>query len=140
MDGARLTGLRIPHALDFAVTWRSSFLLWTPVVLYIALIFTLSGMSHPPVPSSFSGDLLHYPEYAALGFLLGRALQGGKPGLPGVRVTALAFLLAVVFGASDEFHQAFVPERIPDVADWARDCAGTAAGVGAWWLWRRFRG
>jgi len=24
--------------------------------------------------------------------------------------------------------------------DWARDCAGTAAGVAAWWLWRRFRG
>lgn len=140
MDGARLFGLRVPHALDGAVTWRTFLSLWTPVFLYIALIFTLSSMSYPPVPAGVSGDLLHYPEYTVLGFLLGRALQGQKPGLPGVGVLFWAFLLSVLFGASDEFHQAFVPERVPDVMDWARDCAGTAAGVAAWWLWRRFKG
>lgn len=121
------------------MTWRAFVFLWAPVLAYILLIFTLSGMSHPPVPADVSGDLLHYPEYAVLGFLLGRALQGGKRSVPGLFVLSLAFVLSVLFGASDEFHQAFVPERVPDVMDWARDCAGTAAGVAAWWLWRRVR-
>jgi VanZ family protein len=121
------------------VTPRTALFLWAPVLLYVILIFTLSSMSHPPVPSPVPSDLLHYPEYAGLGFLLIRALHGERPGAPGPGMTILAFLLSVVFGASDEIHQAFVPERIPDLSDWARDCAGTAAGIAAWWLLRRFK-
>jgi len=43
---------------------------------------------------------------------------------------------AVFFAATDEVRQAFVPGRIPDVADWLRDCGGAAVGVTAWKLWR----
>jgi VanZ family protein len=119
---------------------RREFLsLWIPPALYLLLIFVLSGMSHPPIPLGIQGNILHYPEYAVLGFILARALQGGRPGLPKAPTLLLALLLSVFFGATDEIHQAFVPNRIPDLSDWYHDSAGAAAGVLAWWLWRWLR-
>jgi VanZ family protein len=118
------------------VTRRNLLALWLPPLIYLALIFTLSGMKHPPIPKSVPGNYLHYPEYAVLGFMLARAIQGGDRGRPGLSLLVTAFALSVFFGAADEVRQAFVPGRIPDVADWLRDCGGAAAGVMTWKLWR----
>ena len=111
---------------------RSFNVFWLPPLLYVVLIYILSGMSHPPVPEGVDQDLLHFPEYAVLGFLLARAIQGGRPGRAAWAAMLAAFLLSAIVGASDEFHQAFVPERVPDVADWWHDMIGAAAGVLAW--------
>ncbi len=105
---------------------------WLPPGLYLVLIFILSGMSHPPVPEGVDQNLLHFPEYAVLGFLLARALQGGRPGMPPLRLAVAALLLSALFGFSDEFHQAFVPNRVPDVMDWYHDVIGATVGVIAW--------
>jgi VanZ family protein len=37
-------------------------------------------------------------------------------------------ILASVYAATDEWHQLFVPQRSADVADWAADVVGAAAG------------
>jgi VanZ family protein len=121
------------------VTQRRFALYWLPVLLYVVLIFILSGMSAPPVPSGFPGDALHYPEFAVLAFLLARALQGSAPGFARPRHLLWAFVLSVLFGATDEFHQAFVPDRVPDVRDWLHDGIGSAAGVFFWGVWRWIR-
>jgi VanZ family protein len=42
--------------------------------------------------------------------------------------------LCALYGASDEFHQAFVPYRTPDILDWITDVAGAALGVAAYLL------
>lgn len=118
------------------MTRRALLAVWLPPLLYLALIYTLSGMSHPPIPKSVPGNYLHYPEYAVLGFLLARAIQGGERSRPGPALLVTAFALSAFFGATDEVRQAFVPGRIPDVADWLRDCCGAAVGVMAWKLWR----
>ena len=48
----------------------------------------------------------------------------------------LAHLLA--YGASDEWHQSFVPGRSVDVADWIADAIGVVVGVLFYhWLRRR---
>jgi VanZ family protein len=115
---------------------RTLLFLWLPPLFYLALIFTLSGMSQPPVPTIVPGNYLHYPEYAVLSFLLARAIQGAGREIPGASLLAAAFGLAVLFAAADEVRQAFVPGRIPDVADWVRDCFGAAVGAAAWRFWR----
>jgi VanZ family protein len=106
---------------------------WAPAVLYAALIFTLSSLSRPPPfvpPALLSLDtLLHLAEYAVLGALVARALRAG--GRPPARVFAGALLLGSLYGASDELHQAFVPDRHADVRDWAADTAGAALGAAA---------
>jgi VanZ family protein len=40
-----------------------------------------------------------------------------------------AFAVALLYGLSDEFHQAFVPGRHPDPLDIVTDIAGAAAAL-----------
>lgn len=113
--------------------------LWSPVLLYLALIFTLSQMSRPPIPDAIPSNLLHYPEFAVLGLLLARALNAEmKAWRPSV-VAGWTFFITVSVGALDEFHQAFVPGRLPDVHDWLRDTIGTVLGILVWGVWRWMR-
>lgn len=111
---------------------------WGPVVLYAGLIFFLSSQSHPEqyVPNFFllkSGDkVLHAVEYALLGFLCYRAFRHAA-GAWGEHYAALmAVVAATVYGATDEWHQAFVPFREPDRWDLATDLLGAAVGALAW--------
>ena len=62
-----------------------------------------------------------------LAFLVLRALAAGGAG----RKKALlgAFLFAVVFAASDEWHQTFVPGRYGKVRDVALDALGAALAL-----------
>ena len=45
---------------------------------------------------------------------------------------------ASLFGASDEFHQSFVPGRDTDVFDWVADTLGATAGALVWLGARKF--
>ena len=105
---------------------------WLPVFLYLAIVFWLSAQSRPLpfLPPELWGfdKLLHAAEYAVLGMLLAAAL-GGEGLAPG-RVLPWAVLLASAYGASDEIHQAFVPNRSCDLRDWIADTAGAAVGAG----------
>ncbi len=115
---------------------------WIPAAAYAAVIFWLSSQSRPlpflPSPIFDFDKLLHAVEYAVLGALLFRALR--LSGLPPRHALLLAFALASLYGASDEWHQSFVPERSSDPWDWASDSAGGAAGAAAAWVALRHRG
>ena len=107
----------------------------------MVLIFLFSSFSHPPIPQSsgiLSDKFLHSIEYAVLGFLLAWMLVKASPqvfpGFPWI----VGLSVAVLFGASDEWHQSFVPGRSADVYDWIADGAGSALGVLVMYLWHRF--
>jgi VanZ family protein len=102
--------------------------LWLPVVLWSAVIFTLSA-----IPDLGTGlgtwdtilrKLAHTAEYALLGALLLRAV--GR--------VQLAFVLGVLYAASDELHQTFVRGRHGSPVDVAIDAVGIAIGL---FLWQR---
>ncbi len=103
--------------------------LWMAVVVYLAAIFYLSSQPNPlpALTSRVSDKLLHLVEYAGLGLLLARALLA--VGMAPSRAFATALLLASLYGASDEIHQAHVPNRSCDVRDWAADTLGAALGA-----------
>jgi VanZ family protein len=96
---------------------------WLPVVAWAGLIFTLSSI--PDLGTGLGGwdfalrKLAHATEYAILGVLLLRAI--GRPGP--------AFVLATLYAATDEIHQAFVPGRQASPFDLAIDAAGVAVGI-----------
>ncbi len=99
------------------------FALWTPVVVWAGVIFTLSS-----IPSLSTGlgawdEILrkgaHLTEYAILGALLLRALGRVAP----------AFLLGVAYAVTDEIHQHFVRGRHASPFDVAFDAAGVALGL-----------
>jgi VanZ family protein len=105
--------------------------LWLPPIIYMSVIFYLSSQSQPlpELTSRVWDKALHTIEYAGLGVLLYRALVG--EGLPR-RATILATIVIVsAYGASDEWHQSFVPMRDADVRDWMVDTlGGILAAVG----------
>lgn len=103
--------------------------LWAPVVLYMALIFAVSSISNPPDLSTSIGDKgAHGLLYSGLAALIVRALAGGwRPFGGGIALAAVTY--SVLYGATDEIHQLFVPTRTADVADLAADAAGAAVAV-----------
>ena len=105
--------------------------LWLPAFFYAAFIFYLSSLTHiQPLPLSFPGSdkVIHFFEYLGLAFLMIRALHTEKKLSIRARYLA-AFLLAAAYGASDEFHQYFVPGRDCSGFDLLADTAGSAAGI-----------
>jgi VanZ family protein len=96
----------------------------------MAIIFTASSISDiGTLPAGISDKSGHSFGYAILGALLLRALAGGRlAGVTWKRALA-AIALSALYGASDEFHQSFVPGRTPDVLDLVADATGASAGV-----------
>ncbi len=113
-------------------TW---FRYWAPVCGYAGLIFYLSAQPHPethvPFVTLFSDKVLHAVEYAVLGALSYRALHGTGQGIWRRHAVPAAILLASLYGASDEIHQAFVPFRDSNWLDWLADTIGAVLGVAA---------
>jgi VanZ family protein len=139
---------------------------WLPVLVWMAVIFSASCDSHsyerssriiepllrwlfPRWPETRVHDLhellrkcAHLTEYAVLALLLWRAVR--QPVKPGSRSWSwpdarLTLLLVMLYAATDEFHQQFVPTRTSLVSDVFIDTAGGAAGLLALWLFGRWR-
>ena len=112
-------------------------LLWLPALVVMAVIFVLSHQSGLRVsedvnverPIRVTGHLL---AYATLGALLLLALA--RLDRPRPAQALLAWILAVAFGLTDEFHQSFVPERMGRLNDVVTDAIGAAVGVAIAWL------
>ena len=103
-----------------------------PAILYMVLIFIMSSiprLSLPDVGLRWEDKFVHLVEYMALSFLLARAFyyQHWKP-MSISQAVQLAVIVAVLYAATDEIHQYFVPGRFADVWDWVADSIGAYLG------------
>ncbi len=106
--------------------------LWGPVVVWLAVTVTASSQSDVGAVGRIPDWVTHGIEYAILGLLVSRALAGGfGQGLSRGRGAAVV-LLCVAWGASDEWHQSFVPNRDSSAADVGKDFAGATLAVLGW--------
>jgi VanZ family protein len=107
---------------------------WLPPLVWAALILILTSIpgSHIPVvpfgimPFRNFDKVVHFAIYCVLGWLTARAWSSGS------RITAAALAaiaLISCFGAFDEWHQQFIPQRSMELLDWAADTMGAAIGV-----------
>ena len=82
---------------------------------------------------SHADKVVHVVEYTFFGFLLARALSRHSFFWRSTqRVFWVVVLLGALYGASDEFHQRFVPERDCSVYDLAADATGVVIGCLLW--------
>jgi len=102
---------------------------WVPPLLYAGFIFSLSSQSFPGVELPTKADYFHPIEYGFLGFFLGWAWRTGRRGSMGPAWAALVLVSGILFGASDEWHQAFVPGRDPSMLDLCWDALGIVLGM-----------
>ena len=127
---------------------------WLPVLVWMIFIFVgstdLLSAEHTsrfigPFLRWFSPDvsdatiasvqlvvrkLAHLTEYAILAALLFRAL----------RMFGVAFFIAAIYAALDEFHQSIVATRTASPWDVAIDCVGAIAGLVLYGLARKRKG
>ena len=139
---------------------------WLPVLAWMGLIFSASSDTHsyehssriiepllrwlfPHLPEAYIHEIhhcvrkcAHLTEYAVLALLLWRAVRrpvksDSRPwSWPEARLT---LLLVMLYAATDEFHQQFVPTRTSLVSDVVIDTAGGAASLLALWFVGRWR-
>ena len=102
----------------------------------ILVLDSLPGSAVPRAPSGVD-KIAHLGMYGALGLTAGRAVLTSA----GAAAVPLAVTVAAVsaFGAVDEWHQQFVPNRSMDARDWIFDTIGGAAGVAVAVFLRRRR-
>ena len=114
---------------------------WLPALLWAGAIFWLSALPHPPTPGPdfpFKDKVGHGMLYCVFGWLLAYGLRRGQNlSLP--KSVILAILIASAYGASDEFHQQFVPNRTCDVFDWTADTLGASAAAAAFYVYESRR-
>lgn len=94
----------------------------------MALIFFLS--SRPAITTSavdwqdfIIKKTAHFIEFFILSWLIFYSLRH-TTGWSQAKIAAAAFALAVIYAASDEFHQSFVPGRTPRIRDVLIDTCG----------------
>jgi VanZ family protein len=97
----------------------------------MALIFFASSVPGDELPGHFWDKLVHLLVYAGLSVLLLIPLAEAHLSRVTLTTAATAVLLSTLYGAFDEVHQAFTPDRTPDVRDLLADALGAALGVAA---------
>jgi VanZ family protein len=113
-------------------------LAWLPAILIMATIFALSSIPSTVMPLFGTWDTLvkkggHVLGYGLLAVSYWYGLGFKK------RHWLAAFLLALAYALSDEFHQSFVPGRHPSLVDaLVIDAGGAAIGLGLAY-WRRVK-
>lgn len=109
--------------------------IWGPAAAVMAAIFVASSLSSlPRVPGDPSGYAQHFLAYALLGGLSLRGFARARWTGVTVRAALSGWLMAAAYGATDEFHQRFVPGRFAGADDWVADALGAALAV--WLIWR----
>ncbi|MBI4494785.1 MAG: VanZ family protein [Chloroflexi bacterium] len=100
-------------------------LLWLPALAWMGVIFYWSSQPVLPIDGQPNSGLLHRTAhliaYAILALLLALGSGTSQRGL------RAAFLLAVLYGLTDEVHQSFVPGRHGRVQEVVTDAAAAAA-------------
>jgi VanZ family protein len=123
-----------PPAVPLAPVRGASRRRWFWAFAIAALIFFASSRERVASPGLTEVDdkFGHFAVYGLLGTLVCR--------LGSDRRSAVWSLLVVsAYGASDEWHQSFVPGRSTELSDWIADTAGAALAIGLYWGWGWYR-
>ena len=115
-------------------------LYWLPAIVYGLLIFLLSHQSNPPGKSA-PDYVLHFVEYGifAVTLIIG-ITQLFKTRL-GSGEVVFVLAVALIYAASDEFHQTFIPNRDGSFRDWISDTLGAVVITFVIWFFQdRVRG
>jgi hypothetical protein len=103
---------------------------WGPALLMMVIIFSFSSIPAFELPDFGLIDFLvkkggHALGYGLLALTFLRGLKGENPNIHS-RWFYIAWVMAVLYSATDEFHQSFIPGRHPAVTDVLIDATGAA--------------
>ena len=113
---------------------------WLPVLLCMAVIFFVSSVAGSDIPRlfRFQDKIYHFLIYLILGLCYSRAIDNTFLRLSMVKLIVFTIIFGFIYGASDEFHQSFVPYRDASVFDVLTDTMGCFAGSLVYFLSKKF--
>lgn len=94
-------------------------------------IFVASAQPRLPLQDDVPDYVSHAIAYLVLAVLWCWALA--RAGAPTPRIALAAVVASGLYGATDEWHQSFVPGRHSEVRDVRNDTIGAAAGAAVYW-------
>jgi len=104
------------------------FIYWLPTIIWMITIFSFSA--HPSLHASAVAwqdfavkKTAHFVEYFVFTGLLIYSLTRTTR-LSWTRALLMAIIICIVYAATDEFHQSFVPGREPRIRDVLIDISG----------------
>jgi len=99
---------------------------WGPAAAWATVLFLLSAWSNPSLPSWLAAydKLAHFALYSVFGLALGWGRHHDRSSPPHL----FALAIGGIYGATDEWHQAFVYGRTPGWGDWIADMVGVSFG------------
>lgn len=110
---------------------------YVPAILWAALLFFLSSLPSTKIPDfgiAYEDLFLHFLAYSVFGVFLSLAASDADWQIR-LRRVIFAALIGILYGASDEFHQSFVPGRFPAVSDFCADSLGILFGCFVFVKW-----
>ncbi|MBF0445276.1 MAG: VanZ family protein [Magnetococcales bacterium] len=122
--------MAISHKISSPIFW------YFALIAYCAFIFYLSSQTlHIPGPEFLYQDkVFHATAYGLLAFLALRVASSFAE-IPNSYLWA--WLYGLAYGASDEWHQSFVPGRYADIWDWVADVFGATVVLVTIYILRR---
>lgn len=98
-----------------------------PLLVYCGALFYVSSLPQPPMPDlgfDWGDKLAHAGAFFVMALLAYRAARWLFPAKKLGRTIIIGICFASLYGATDEIHQYFVPERSTDILDWVADTIG----------------
>lgn len=111
-------------------TKSKNFILFLPLLLASISIFIASHQEGVPFNTSifiFQDKVYHFIAYFIYGITIQIYLNSFN--LKTKKYVLLTILIGSLFGASDEFHQYFIPYRTLEFFDWVADTFGVIASL-----------
>lgn len=110
--------------------------LWLPPAVWAVFIFFFSSLPVVKTTQIYWQDFVlkktaHMIEYGVFAILIYRALK--VSGIKKSNAALFAILAAVIYGATDEYHQSFTPGREPRVRDVVFDTIGAILAIYSVW-------
>lgn len=105
---------------------------WIPTIVWMAVIFFLSSRTpsqlHALFPFIKDFNPGHLIAYFILGLVSYYSLSKTSD-LSEIMRYPWMLIIGLIYGLSDEFHQHFVPGRVPDVNDLINDLIGVLVAI-----------
>ena len=108
---------------------------WQSIMLAIFIQSSLGSLKLPDFGFDPLDKILHFIVFGILGILTARGLRNAKTRIVKENYFSLTLLICIIYGASDEIHQYFVPGRYASWADWIADGLGVIILV---WIYKLY--
>lgn len=125
--------------MEFIQRWTFTGL-WVLGAVAVFWASSIPGHSLPDLSILSADKLLHALVYAVLAWLGIMSIRSVRPALQLKRVYLITLSINALYGASDEWHQYFVPNRSCEIYDFLADLAGIIITIGVYhWYISRFK-